>query len=331
MKRLKAADHAKTYENVVYIENLSSNEYFQKNGEEAAPVLRDISLSVKKGQCWGINGDSLFSIKILLEIISNIRPYKDGKCSLLEMGMMRSKRVILPHVFYIGSPGMVYNNMNVLEFLMFATANSKTDKVLQQEQIFESLINIGLKKISMSPVRSLTKEQKAVIILLTAAYSSSDFAVFNLPEYSFDDALTGAMSKIAKFMSKKGKTLLIGTQSPDLIETVCTHTAYIVNGVSAYTGTVGEFKKKYDRIMMKISDKNAADLAKKLCTMLPEYDFSVDEDIITVRNYSEEEDNVRLVYEKIAETGFAPEKVKLNPKRVKYACEEIKRQYDLQK
>ena len=53
--------------------------------------------------------------------MANIRPYDRGKCVLIERGMMRSKRVILRHVFYIGSSEMLYNNMNVLEFLMIST------------------------------------------------------------------------------------------------------------------------------------------------------------------------------------------------------------------
>lgn len=44
-----------------------------------------------EGEVWAILGTSAFEVRLLLEIIANARPYKDGRCVLAQKGMMRKK------------------------------------------------------------------------------------------------------------------------------------------------------------------------------------------------------------------------------------------------
>lgn len=316
-------------QNVVFMEKLSSCEFFLKDGEPPHPVLHDIGLSFQKGQVWGLTGNNLFEVKLLAEIIANIKPYRGGKCVLLERGMMRQKRIILPHVFYIGDSEMAYNNMNVLEFLMFATANLPGDKVDHQEQLFQYLIDIGLKRISLSPIYQLSREQKAVVILLAATYSESQLIVCNLPDYSFDDTLILAIQQIARLIVKKGKVLVITTGIPELIEKVCSHILFLLNGTVYYQGTVPDFCHKYDKSILAIQDDNVELIAETLQKTLPCYDYNLGEDKLVVCSRGDEEGKPNLIYAKIVEAGLAPARIKINRKKAKNACEEVIRRNDL--
>jgi ABC-2 type transport system ATP-binding protein len=40
-------------------------------------------LLIKKAESWGVFGSSAFEIKLLLEIMANIRPYENGRCVLM--------------------------------------------------------------------------------------------------------------------------------------------------------------------------------------------------------------------------------------------------------
>lgn len=315
----------KEVEKIVWMEKLTSEEMFLRSGEEEAalrPVLFEIDLLIQKGEIWGISGPSLFEIRLLLEITANIRPYRSGKCVLVEQGMMRRKRKILPHVFYIGSPGMIYKNMNVLEYLMFATAKRMKDTVARQEWIFEYLIASGLKNISLTPAATLTKEQKAVVVLLAGALSDSQLIVFNFPEYRFDETLTGAIAQIAGLIKKSGKNLLLGTQAGDLIEAACTHIAFLKEGRVRFSGGVKEFCEEYDKVLLTVWDENIALLADRLQAVLPQYRFEIREDsLIVSRGFAK--GDVKLVLEKIVEGGFTPRRIIVNPKRVQNACEGI--------
>ena len=317
-------------EQIVLMESVASSERFLVGGEKPRRVLDNISLLIRSAETWGINGTSLFEIKLLLEIMANIRPYDKGKCVLIERGMMRRKRVILKHVFYIGSSEMLYNNMNVLEFLMFATAKSKINRVELQEQIFELIIAIGLGHLSLTPNYMLTKEEKAVITLIAAAYSDSQMIVFNLPEYVWDEVLIDAISKITRFIREKRKTLILASQNCLLIERACSHTAITRKGELIYSGTVEDFRLNFDKVEVTIRDKAAESMVEKLATLLASYQLDSKGDSLIISRKTSEASDHSSIYKKIIESGLTPNSIEINPKTVQNAYEELMRQHDLQ-
>lgn len=332
LKKLNTVIPQKDYTNVVSMQKLFSNEMVIADEEFPRPVLYDINLEIMKGEVWGISGRSVLEIKLLLEIMANIKPYKDGKCILLERGMMRLKRIILPHVFYIGTSSMIYNNMNVLEFLMFATGHKTLDVIRQQERVFELLVDIGLGNISLTPVSTLTPEYKAIVLLLAAYYSASQLIVLNLPNLCFCEDHITPLIKISQMMQNEDKTLVFSSFDGRLIELISTHTAVLVNGTVAYSGEIGPFCKTYDRVVLVVCDKNTQSLLTTLREQFPGFDYSISTDnCLIIKDYNQEKPNLRLLYQKIAESGFAPERVLINHKNYENACEEITKRYDIQK
>ena len=324
-------DEMNQIENVVEMQNVSSYESIMSDGNIKRRVLENMSLTIKKSEVWAITGDSLFDILTALQIMSNIKPYADGKCRLVERGMMRQKKKILPHVFYIGNPEMVYNNMNVLEFLMFVTAKSKLDAVQRQDQIFESLVRIGLGNISLTPINTLTNQHKAVISLIAAAYSDSVLIILNLPDYKYDDALVESIGKIAEYIKRKGKSLVIGTRFFMLIEKVCSHISVLASGETVYNGTVKDFRHRYDRAAFTVKDNNLEEIKGSLENLLPQYDYEISDDTLTVSNYTNEKSSPALFYQKLNEAGIAPKAVIINTKSVENAYMELMKKYDIQK
>ncbi|TGE35763.1 hypothetical protein E4K67_23665 [Desulfosporosinus fructosivorans] len=318
-------------ERVVMMEGISSGEHFLVGGEIPRRVLDDITLLIRKAEAWGINGTSLFEIRLLLEIMANIRPYDRGKCALIERGMMRRKREILRHVFYIGSSEMLYNNMNVLEFLMFATAKFKINKVVLQERIFELIIAIGLGHLSLTPNHLLTKEEKAVITLIAAVYSDSLMIVFNFPEYVWDEVLIDAIAKLTSIIREQGKTLILATQNCLLIEKACSHTAILQDGQLIYSGTVENFRLNFDKVEVIIRDKAVHAMREKLALLFPGYKLVAKDDSLLISSLGSEAIDHGAIYKKILESGFTPDSIEINPKTVQNAYEELMRQHDLQK
>lgn len=318
-------------ERVVLMEAISSVEHFLIGGETARRVLNDITLVIKKAETWGINGASLLEIKLLLEIMANIRPYDRGKCILIERGMMKRKRVILEHVFYIGSSDMLYNNMNVLEFLMFATAQFKINKVELQDQIFEMIVALGLGHLSLTPNHLLTREEKSVIILIAAAYSDSLMIIFNLPDYKWDEVLIDAVAKITSWIRERGKTLILATQNCHLIEKACSHTAITKDGQLIYNGTVEDFRLNFDKVEVIIRDKAVHAMLEKLALLLPGYKLVTKADRLLIISTGTDANDPGVIYRKIIESGFTPDSIEVNPKTVQNAYEELMLQHDLQK
>lgn len=328
----KAAPHPPAppeVQQMVWMEQVSSIEHIPVDGAAPLPVLSGIDLQMERGQCWGICGGDLYELKLLLEIVANLRPYDKGQCILMERGMMRRKRKILHHVFYIGSASMLYDNMNVLEYLMFATGHLWQNSVEKQEQIFEYLIQIGLGHICLTSIRLLTKEERAVVTLLAAAYSPCNLVVLNLPQYTFEEPLSSAVGQISLLLRATGHTLLIATPDAGLIERSCTHAAYLHKGRLLCSDSVRGLKSEYDRVAVVLQDRNLPHLQEALRGCLPNCKLRLQDNRLLVLPKENEAVTAQQIYEAITGAGLAPDQMERNPKTLKNAFEELVARHDL--
>lgn len=318
---------AKEIQNVVFMTAVSSIEHVVREGQVPRRVLSDIHLSIERGEIWGVSARTETEIRLLLEIMGNIRPYDGGKCVLIERGMMRLKRVIQQHVFYIGDADMLYGNMNALEYLMFATSKIQQDRLLMQEELFEELIDIGLGDISLSGIKYLTAEEKSVIVLIAAAYSDSLLIVFNLPEQVIDERLSGAIAKVAGLITQRGKTLVIGTLNCELIQKACTHTAFIADGRIVYQGTTDALRREFDKIAVIIRDPELCGVKQKLACVLTDCVLIEKEGSLLVKANSEAS-TPRRIYQQMLEAGVLARTMQINEKTIANAYEELLLLYD---
>lgn len=320
----------KEVQNVVAISALSSTEHIVRDYSEPFRVLSDIYLHVDRAQSWGISARTGYEIRLLLEIMGNIRPYDSGKCVLVERGMMRHKRVIQPHVFYIGDADMLYGNMNVLEYLMFATARVREDRLSMQEELFGFLVDCGLENISLTTIRLLSSEEKAIVELIAAAYSGSMMIVFNLPEANFDGRLRRAAAMTAELIIKNGKSLIIGTKDSELIQKACTHTAFIADGRIIYQGATASLCQMFDRVAVVIDDPDIAGIKQRIEPVLSNCSIVESGGSLLVKT-NDDACEPRHIYQAIIETGSMPSSIKINEKKVSNAFEELIRRNDLSK
>jgi ABC-2 type transport system ATP-binding protein len=324
----RSKTHIKKANNVVSISALSSAEHIAREGAEPQRVLSSISLRIDREQAWGITARTGYEVRLLLEIIGGIRPYDGGKCVLIERGMMRHKRVIQPHVFYIGGTETLYGNMNVLEYLMFATARIRKDRLSMQEELLGFLTDAGLGDISLTLIKLLDPEEKAIVELIAAAYSGSAMIIFNLPEAKFDERLQGAIAGTAKLVVKSGKSLIIGTKDCHLIQKACSHTAFIADGSIIYQGTTDSLRQEYDKVAVIIDDPDIAGIKQKIVPALAGCSL-IERDGRLLVKADADGFGPRQIYQAIIESGTEPCSVTVNEKNVSNAYEELIRRNDL--
>lgn len=316
----------------VTMEKVSSFEGYHFEDGSVRQVLKDISLIIRSGEVWGITGDQTFEIKLLLEIMANVKPYLSGRCVLNERGMLRKKRIILPHVFYIGDSLMLFNNMNVLEYIMFATDKTETNPVDRQEEILELLVAANLGFLCLVPIDYLTKAQKVVITLVTAIFcTASNLIVLNVPDLEFDEVLHSAIAKLSQQIKNQDRALILSTKDHRLIQAACDHTAVVLDGSLKFSGTIDDFYNQFDRILFMIIIEEPEYALQLLQTEMPAYYFEIIEGKIYVFDYY----NVGLTHEQLYDTitrlHLEPELVEESKNSVENAYREVVKQYDLQK
>lgn len=311
----------------VKLSDICSAEHYIKSGTYER-ILSDISFDVMTGESVGIAAKEMNEAKLLLEIVANVRPYYSGKCVLDEKGMMQKKRLIQPHLFYIDTPNMLYDNMTVLEFLMFASERAKQSPVHRQRKFLDMLIEIDLEHIALSPISTLSDPEKLIIEMVIAAQSSSTLIIFNVLNYAFSYRQARTIKKICGIIKTKG-SVIIGTNEPKLIGICCDKVVYILDGKMKFFGTVDDLCNTWDKVLYLITDNHPLEVAVLLRKVCSKYTYVTYGNSILVYNYTETKLKHSEFLGILFDNGISPDNIKLNKGRVENSFEELIRHNDL--
>ncbi|MGL5767182.1 MAG: hypothetical protein ACRCX8_16235, partial [Sarcina sp.] len=307
MESLKVKETSKGVEKKkksVFMDKICSMEYYKKKDGSIKRVLTDIDFKAELSDTYVVTGDSLFDIKLLLEIMANTKPYQKGKCILVETGMMRQKRIILNHTFYIGNINMPFNNMKVLEYLMLVTGKRKGKAIERQAMILELLIKLDLSYIALSEINLLKDEEKSIVTLLVSAISNSELIVFNIPMLNFNEKQKEALRKITKYISEVNKTLIFSTMDKTLADEICEKILVLDEGKVIYDGVKEEFIKEYDKVIFRVYSKENEKLLRYLKKENKNFSYKLRDSYIEVFDYKENIDKRRAIYNEVLESGI---------------------------
>jgi ABC-2 type transport system ATP-binding protein len=263
----------KTY--IVQATKLTSKEVYAYPDGRKETVLHGINLEIRRGESWGIVCNEPFESEMLMEIIGSVRPYGEGRCTLVERGMMRRKRMILPHVFFISEAVSLPTNMNTLEYLMYVTSHSKLAAQPRQAVILKLLLSSNLYYLTLVPIKYLSSAERVAISLMTASLSGALLVIFSVAGLKFDERLAGGMRKLSDIITNRGSALLIGTDDCDMVQTVCSHAAFLLSGNLSHHGTMPEVLAYLDKRAYILHSNTPRQLADALKAAEPALDARV--------------------------------------------------------
>lgn len=241
---------------MVYLKDICSQEYYEFKEEERKQVLINISMEGCRGESWALLGDVAFELRLLLEIIANARQYETGKCVLAQIGMMRKKKRILPHVFYIGSTNMLFERMSVLEYLKMINIKEKKNAFVLEKELLQGLLDAGLGYISLSMIGDLSAQERAMFTLYTALFIDSSIIIMNLARLPFDEKEIKCLAYISKKLRSQDKIFLFSTMYPNVAQACSSHLLAIYDNHSIYHGKTQDFVNAYDYQILHFEDEH---------------------------------------------------------------------------
>ncbi len=289
------------------MENVSSMELFQLPDNRFLKVLYDVDFTVLVGQCHGVVGDSRFELQLLSEIIGNVKPHEKGRCSLLEIGMMRQKRRILPHVYYINDQRVLFDHMHVLGYLMFASEHAPGKPAVKQAAWLKLLLRTGLYPLTLTYIRSLNPAEYVLVSALLAYMSNAVLVVIDLSRVSIPERLFAPFSALLDELTRTGKTVVVTNTSCAFVQRACTHASFLMNGTITASDSVSALCDAFDKHILSV---DSPDPEKALPTLLASFpDLRVTRNGDTLKIYGEGDATQACTVSSVAsalESGDAP-------------------------
>lgn len=221
----------------IEINNLKKN--FGKN-----EVLKDISLSVTKGEVVTIIGSSGSGKSTLLRCINLLEKPTSGEIIYKGENVLK-KGYSLPK--YRKNLGMVFqsfnlfNNMNVLENCVTGQVTVlKRDREEAEKIAQENLQLVDMEIYVNAKPDQLSGGQKQRVAIARALSMNPDVMLFDEPTSALDPEIVGEVLKTMKHLAETGLTMVIVTHEMGFAKEVSDRVIFMDKGVIAESGTPEE-------------------------------------------------------------------------------------------
>ncbi|MGN0359323.1 MAG: amino acid ABC transporter ATP-binding protein [Hominisplanchenecus sp.] len=216
-------------------------------------VLKDISLTVEKGEVLAIIGPSGSGKSTLLRCATMLETMDDGEMFYLGEQAVRSEggKAVYAKPADIrrmqGYYGLVFQNFNlfphfsVLKNIMDAPLHvQKREKEEVKKQAMELLEKMGLgDKADVYPYQLSGGQQQRVSIARALAMNPK-ILFFDEPTSALDPELTGEILKVIKNLAAEHMTMVIVTHEMNFARNVADHIIFMEHGIIAEQGTPEE-------------------------------------------------------------------------------------------
>ena len=237
-------ERSESAENRPIIEIRGLGKWFDtKNGRIDA--LRDINLSIEKGEIFGIIGRSGAGKSTLVRCINMLERPTEGKVYFegRDMGALSQGQLNIVR----RSMGMIFQQFNLLmqrnalDNVCFPMELAGVSRAKARKKAAEMLELVGLEKRASAYPSQLSGGQKQRVAIARALSTEPRVLLCDEAPSALDPETTDSILGLIRDINKRlGITAVVITHEMDVIEKICSKVAIISKGVIAETGTVNE-------------------------------------------------------------------------------------------
>ena len=204
-------------------------------------VLKDISLTVHKGEVISIIGSSGSGKSTFLRSINLLETPTDGQIlyhgqNVLEKGYdLTQYREKLGMVFQSFN---LFENLNVLENTIVAQTTVLKREYAEAEKIAkENLEKVGMgERYWQAKPKQLSGGQKQRVAIARALSMNPDAILFDEPTSALDPEMVGEVLKIMQDLAQEGLTMIVVTHEMEFARDVSNRVIFMDKGVIAEEG-----------------------------------------------------------------------------------------------
>ena len=229
-------------ENILTINNLN-----KKFG--AIHAVNNLSLTIKKGNVYGILGPNGSGKSTTLGIILNVVNKTSGDFTWFDGSI--STHEALKKV------GAIIERPN---FYPYMTAIQNLELVCKIKNISTSKIDEKLKAVNLYERRNSTFQtfslgMKQRLAIASALLNNPEILILDEPTNGLDPQGIHEIRKIIKQIASEGTTILLASHLLDEVEKICNHVIIIRNGVKLYDGRVDQITTSFGLLELKVDTK----------------------------------------------------------------------------
>lgn len=237
------------HDSSIKIENI--NQEFEDKA-----VLKSISLTLRKGEIFGLLGPSGAGKTTLIKILTGQLTQTGGSAEVLGTDTRRLTSAIYTKI------GMVLDNTGLYERLSCRDNLTLFAQIyrLPKDKIREILKDVGLLEAEKRPVSKLSKGMRQRLVMARALMHNPKILFLDEPGSALDPSTVKEIHSLILREQAKGATIFLTTHNMEEAEKLCDHVALLHEGEIIEYGNPEEICRKYNhqnriKILLKNGEK----------------------------------------------------------------------------
>jgi polar amino acid transport system ATP-binding protein len=226
-------------EHVLEITNLS------KYYDGKSPILKDLSLTIEKGEVVVILGPSGCGKSTLLRCINGLEEFQSGDIKLNKESIIANKKNLHKIRQKVGMVFQSYDlfpHMTVMDNILLgpmkAQGREKKEVIKQAEQLLE---RVGLLEKRDAYPRQLSGGQKQRVAIVRSLCMNPEIMLFDEVTAALDPEMVREVLDVMLELAKQGTTMAIVTHEMKFASAVADRIIFIDEGIIIEEGTPDEF------------------------------------------------------------------------------------------
>ena len=185
----------------------------------------DVSLSVKKGECFGFIGPNGAGKSTTIRTLLGYIAPTSGEASILGLDIVKDKNKILSQVGYLPSEAVFYSGMKVKDMLKLSADLRKQDCTEEAKRLCERLQLDTTRK-----VEELSFGNRKKVAIVTALQHNPNVLILDEPTSGLDPLMQKEFFDIVRERNAQGTTVFLSSHILSEIQRNCTRAAIIREG-----------------------------------------------------------------------------------------------------
>ncbi len=207
-------------------------------------ALKDISVSLKKGEIVGLLGPNGAGKSSLMKILTGYYKEWEGQISFDTLDLKGDLQSIQKQVGYLPENNPLYNEMYVIEYLKYVGGLHK----LKNPPFKEILEKTGLVEHQSHKIQTLSKGYRQRVGLAAALIHDPQLLILDEPTTGLDPNQLVAIRKLIRELGKD-KTVLLSTHILQEVDALCDRAIIINKGEIVLDQALEAIRNKQEQII----------------------------------------------------------------------------------